>query len=175
MEREAKPMSKLNVAAVFTVAAAGALFVYTAVVALQAYYQSTVTAEEERKAVAGIDTEVRSLRAAQMTKLSEYKWVDQNKRTVTVPVDLAMELVTRDVTAKEPSLVPALVPAHSVPTVPAVWGRPPDNATPPAPAEPAPAAAEPAPAAAEPAPATAEPPPAPAASPTATPEEATAP
>lgn len=134
MEREANPTSKLNVAAIFTVAAVGALFVYTAVVALQAYYQSTVTAEEDRKAIAGIDTELRSLRAAQLTKLSQYTWVDQQKRTVTVPVDLAMSLVTREVAANAPSLVPAVVPAHSAPTVPAVWGRPPDNATPPAPA-----------------------------------------
>jgi len=135
MERPEKhASSKLNVAAIFTVAAAGALFVYTAVVALQAYYESTVTAEEERKAVEGIDTEVRSLSAAQLQKLADYKWVDQAKRTVTVPIALAMDLVSDDVAAGKSSLVPAVVPAHSAATVPAVWGRPPDNAVPPVPA-----------------------------------------
>jgi hypothetical protein len=119
MADEAKPTNKLNVAAIFAVAAAGALFVYTAVVALQAYYLKTVAAEEERKAAQGIDSEFRSLRAAQLAEISEYRWLDQEKRTVTVPIDLAMELVTRDAAANAPSLVPAAVPAHSVPTVPA--------------------------------------------------------
>jgi len=168
MEREKRPTSKLNAAAIFTVAAAGALFVYVAVVALQAYYQSTVTAEEERKAAQGLDTEVRSLRAAQLAKLSEYKWVDQQKGTVTLPIERAMELVTRDAQAMAPSLVPAVVPSQSVPTVPAVWGRPPDNATPPAPAAPTPPAATPA-APTQPAPA------APAAAPEPKPEEPPAP
>jgi hypothetical protein len=47
------------------------------------------------------------LREAESGKLATYGWVDQNAKVVHLPIDRAIELTARDLTAKQPKRQPA--------------------------------------------------------------------
>ena len=84
----------------------------------------------EERETAGQDSQQRTLRARQMKEL---EGGERNAQSGigTIPIDVAMKLVASEGNdSAVASLVPA-VGAHDKPTVPAVWGRPPDDAKPP--------------------------------------------
>jgi len=77
----------------------GAMFVLVfvlSVIALIGYYGRVATEEFEVKVVGQPANEVRDLRAQQLARLHEYRWIDRNSGTVTIPIERAMELVAAE-------------------------------------------------------------------------------
>ena len=140
MEATEKQPDTPNLVGITVIGAAGALLVFVLFVALQAYYSAEASALQSERDAEGIDLEYRNLLVEQETMLSNPRWVDQGKRTAAYRIESAMERVVEAAKAdRGASLVPA-VGAHDTPTVPAIPGRPDDNAQVPAPAGATPAA-----------------------------------
>jgi len=86
------------------VAAAIGTFVLVATVLwLEALYHGTVEAERKRKVVAQVPVELRTVEAAQLDQLREYRWVDRERGIVTIPIERAMELVIAEPRGAEAS------------------------------------------------------------------------
>jgi hypothetical protein len=143
MEATEKQPDNPNLIGIIVIGAAGSLLVFVLFVALQGYYQAEASALQAERDAEGIDLEYRNLLVEQETLLNNPRWVDQGKRTAAYRIQSAMERVVEEAKAdRGASLVPA-VGAHDTPTVPAVAGRPDDNAqVPTAPAAPAAAPAD---------------------------------
>ncbi len=90
-----------------TVGIVGTLLVIIVVVFVQGLYESVNRAEFERKIVREIPAELRSLRAAQQTRLQATGWVDKQNGIVAVPIEKAMELLTQDPDPAAPIILPA--------------------------------------------------------------------
>jgi hypothetical protein len=134
MEATEKQPDTPNLISITVIGAAGALLVFILFVALQAYYSADASALQAERDAEGIDLEYRNLLVEQETMLSNPRWVDQGKRTAAYRIESAMERVVEAARAdRGAALVPA-VGAHDTPTVPAIPGRPDDNAQVPAPA-----------------------------------------
>lgn len=159
MEATEKQPDTPNLVGIIVIGSAGALLVFILFVALQAYYSADASALQAERDAEGIDLEYRNLLVEQETMLNNPRWVDQGKRTAAYRIESAMERVVEAAKAdRGATLVPA-VGAHDTPTIPAIAGRPDDNAQVPTPAATAPAAGTPAegtPAEGTPAPGTAE-------------------
>lgn len=92
------------------VGAISVILTLVAVIALQAWYYQAQESEVARKAVAS--EELSALRADQFELLQSYRWVDQTKGTVSIPIDRAMELVVRDL-ATDSTRMPSPVKAET--------------------------------------------------------------
>jgi hypothetical protein len=89
-----------------TVGIVGTILVIVVVVFVQGLYESQHRAEFGRKVVAEAPAELRSLRAAQRTKLQAMGWVDKQNGIVAVPIERAMELLAADPKPAAPIIVP---------------------------------------------------------------------
>jgi hypothetical protein len=117
---------KSNTLAIVTIGVASVVLLWASIVALQAYYENSFGAEMHRKATEGKGDELRTLLAEQRAGLQALRRNDEE--TVRIPIERAKQLVVAELRTGEPaSLVPAVGP-HTTPTVPAEWGRPPDDA-----------------------------------------------
>jgi hypothetical protein len=77
----------------------GGLFVLIlilTVIALVGYFDRVATEEFEVKVVDQTVTAVRELRAEQLSRIREYRWVDRQAGTVTIPIERAMELIVEE-------------------------------------------------------------------------------
>ena len=90
-----------------TVGIVGTLLVIIVVVFVQGLYESVNRAEFERKVVNEVPAELRSLRAAQQTRLHATGWVDKQNGIVAIPIDQAMKLLTQDPDPAAPIILPA--------------------------------------------------------------------
>lgn len=111
---------KVNTYAIVVVGLVGALLTYVSIVALQAYYASTIGAEESVKEVAGLGTDYQSMKAEQSIVMSEYGRTGDKIR---LPIERAKELVLEDARNRASTLVPA-VGEHDTPTVDPATGKP---------------------------------------------------
>ena len=138
MEATEKQSDNPNMVSIIVVGAAGSLLVLILFIALQAYYSAGSSALQAVRDAEGIDIDYRNVQVEQETLLSTPRWVDQNRRIAAFRIESAMERVVAEAAAdRAATLVPA-VGAHDTATVPAIPGRPDDNAqVPAAPAQPA--------------------------------------
>jgi hypothetical protein len=81
---------------ILIVAAVGAILIFVAVVSLEAWFYRTEESERVVKVYSQVPEDLAGLRATQREQLSGYRWVDQARGTVSIPIDRAMELVVRD-------------------------------------------------------------------------------
>jgi hypothetical protein len=79
-----------------TVGIVGTIIVIIVVVFVQGLYESEKRDEFQRKVVDEAPAELRSLRAAQRTRLEETGWVDKQHGIVAIPIERAMELLASD-------------------------------------------------------------------------------
>jgi len=79
-----------------TVGIVGTIIVIIVVVFVQGLYGRGQREEFQRKVVDEAPAELRSLRAAQRTRLAETGWVDKQKGIVAIPIERAMELLASD-------------------------------------------------------------------------------
>ena len=97
-----------------TVGIVGTILVIVVVVFVQGLYESMHRAEFQRKVVAEVPAELRSLRAAQRARLNETGWVDKPNGIVAIPIERAMQLLAADPDPAAPIIVstpPATPPA----------------------------------------------------------------
>jgi hypothetical protein len=79
----------------------GALLTLAIVLALQVLYYSAASEQFERKVVQAPTTQSDTLLAEQATKLTRYDWIDPGKKKVMIPIDRAMELVVKELSATQ--------------------------------------------------------------------------
>jgi hypothetical protein len=77
----------------------GGLFVLIfvlVVIALVGYFNRVATEEFEVKVVDQAAAAPRELRAAQLSRIREYRWVDRQAGVVAIPIERAMELIVEE-------------------------------------------------------------------------------
>ena len=67
----------------------------------QVLYYRVERADEYGKFVVPGYTALKTLQTEQRQALADYKWVDRQKETVTIPIERAMDLVVRDLQAQK--------------------------------------------------------------------------
>ena len=90
-----------------TVGIVGTILVIVVVVFVQGLYLSVNRSEFQRKVVNEAPAELRSLRAAQWTRLHATGWVDKQNGFVAIPIEKAMELLAQDGNPATPIILPA--------------------------------------------------------------------
>ena len=91
----------LNTIKLATVGLLGALITLAIVLALQVLYYSAANEQFERKVIRATTTQSDTLLAEQAVKLTRYDWLDREKKKVAIPVDRAMELVVKELSATQ--------------------------------------------------------------------------
>jgi hypothetical protein len=82
----------------------GAVLLFVLIVALQAVFLNAREGETYDKVVAVGDDDVRGLQARQLGVLNSYRWIDEEKGVVGIPIEDAMKLVVREAGApREPA------------------------------------------------------------------------
>ena len=89
----------LNTAKIAVVGFLGALITLAIVLALQVLYYSAASEQFERKVIQAPTTQSDTLVAEQAVKLTRYDWIDREKKKVMIPIDRAMELVVKELSA----------------------------------------------------------------------------
>ncbi len=91
----------VKTSAVALVGFLAAVVLLVIVILLQVVYYWAAARQVQRKEIDAPQLAQRDVVAAQQAKLAEYRWVDQKKGIVAVPIDRAMDLVVRDLAAAE--------------------------------------------------------------------------
>jgi len=74
----------------------GALVLFALVILLQAFFYWAEKGEVARKNAAQAPAELARLRATQQEILGSYRWVDQAKGVVAIPIERAMTLIVEE-------------------------------------------------------------------------------
>jgi hypothetical protein len=124
---------KLNTIGVVVVGICGAVLVYVTIVALQAFYVNDTSEVQNTADYGGQDTGLKSLRAAQMGMINDYKTNSKpaepkpgeaaKPQTYHVPIEVAMKHVVDEAKADPSNLIPT-VGRSDKPTVLPIFGRP---------------------------------------------------
>ncbi|MCA9619680.1 MAG: hypothetical protein KC731_11660 [Myxococcales bacterium] len=77
---------------IFGVGLIGALLIATAVIGVQALFESFDRADRERKATRAV--ELVDYESQQADKLTRYRWVDEKNGVVAIPIERAMDLLS---------------------------------------------------------------------------------
>ncbi len=85
-----------NAAMTILVGISGAVVLFVIVVLLQAFFYRSEEAEQRKKVVNVQAETLADVRAQQQEVLNGYRWVDQQRGVVAIPIDRAMELMIRD-------------------------------------------------------------------------------
>ena len=91
----------LNALKIAVVGFLAALVTFTIILALQVLYYSAANEQMERKVIQAPTTQSDTLLAEQAVKLTRYDWIDREKKKVMVPIDRAMELVVKELSATQ--------------------------------------------------------------------------
>ena len=100
-----------------TVGIVGTILVIIVVVFVQGLYESEKREEFQRKVVNETPAELRTLRAAQLTRLHATGWVDKKNGFVAIPIERAMELLASDPNPAAPIILPEPPASPAVPDV----------------------------------------------------------
>ena len=85
-----------NAPMILTVSLVGAILLLVIVLALEAVFRQVEETEWDRKVVDVRWAELRETQVRQREALRGYRWVDQGKGVVAIPIERAMELTVRD-------------------------------------------------------------------------------
>jgi hypothetical protein len=89
-----------------TVGIVGIILVIVVVAFVQGLFESVSRSEFQRKVVSEAPAEIRSLRAAQLTRLHASGWVDKKNGFVAIPIEKAMQLLIADPDPAAPIVIP---------------------------------------------------------------------
>ena len=89
----------LNTVKIAIIGFLSALITFAIILALQVLYYSAENQQLERKVFQAPTTQSDTLLAEQAVKLTRYDWIDREQRRVMIPVDRAMELVVKELSA----------------------------------------------------------------------------
>ena len=107
-----------------TVGIVGTILVIVVVVFVQGLYESVNRSEFQRKVVNEVPAELRSLRAAQLTRLHVTGWVDRKNGFVAIPIEKAMALLAADPNPAAPIILPEPPAPPPPPAAPDVKKQP---------------------------------------------------
>jgi len=101
METDTKPsvQDDPSTAPTVVIGIAGAVLLLLMVIVLETLFYAAQKREDYRKLVAPPVEELSRLRAEQQERLNAYRWVDQAKGVVAIPIDRAMDLEARGLNA----------------------------------------------------------------------------
>jgi hypothetical protein len=77
----------------------GAIVTFALILLLMVIYYRVDKQQTQIKQINEPPAEWTNLKTAQEGKLASYRWVDQKRQIVAIPIDLAMQLVTAEVAA----------------------------------------------------------------------------
>jgi len=114
MEGKPKAEDRMNMVNVVTVGVVGVLLVWVSIVALQAYYKSTLDKAEQERLVAGQTVDLTKVRAAEGALINGYSARmsgTAQKKVMVIPVQDAMKKVVDELKADPAaSVVPEIGP-----------------------------------------------------------------
>ena len=93
MKSKATPMS---LPMILGIALGIGLLLLSAVIVLEAWFNTRMQQEHESKVVAPPMVELETYEAEQRDHLEEYRWVDQETGVVQLPIERAMQLVVQE-------------------------------------------------------------------------------
>ncbi|HET9622879.1 MAG TPA: hypothetical protein VFP84_16010, partial [Kofleriaceae bacterium] len=124
---------KLNTIGVVVVGICGAVLVYVTIVALQAFYVNDTAELQNTADYGGQDTVLKSLRAAQMGSINDYRPNSKpaepkageaaKPQTYHVPIEVAMKHIVDDAKADPGNLIPTVGRSDRATVLP-IFGRP---------------------------------------------------
>jgi hypothetical protein len=102
---------EVNVPFVLTVGFISAILLIVAVIGTQAWFYSEEQNEIDRKNREYPNTELLTLKAGQTEHLTKYRWIDQKKGIVAIPIEAAMKIMVDS--NGQPPEVDATAPSSS--------------------------------------------------------------
>ncbi len=91
-----RPQDELRASPIVIVGVVGAVLIFVIIVALTALFLWVEEAEIAEKNAGQPPSNLRLSKNEQQVILTEYRWIDQEKGIVRVPIDRAIELVLAD-------------------------------------------------------------------------------
>ncbi len=92
----------LNIARALLTIAVAAVVVFLVMTVIQSRFALPQQANLEAQRLANEPGELLRLQAGQTRELDSYRWIDQEKGIVGIPIDRAMELVVREASTASP-------------------------------------------------------------------------
>jgi hypothetical protein len=102
-EENPRPQDDLKAGPVVLVGIVSVILTFVAIVAISVLFLRGQEAETYNKSKSVAPDELRRLRNDQLLTLAEYRWVDQKKGIVRIPIDRAMEIMVREAAEKSGS------------------------------------------------------------------------
>ncbi len=89
----------LNTIKIAVIGFLATLVTLAVILALQVLYYTAANEQAERKVIQASTTQSDTLLTEQAAKLTRYDWIDREKKKVMIPIDRAMELVVKELSA----------------------------------------------------------------------------
>ncbi|MEQ9411822.1 MAG: hypothetical protein RIK87_29170 [Fuerstiella sp.] len=96
-----EPNDGLNTPALVTAGLVAAIGSFVLIVGLQALYLSYQAGQTQQNQSANTINSSASLLAEQRAKINRYGWINRAQGVVAIPIDRAIELTAKDLTAKK--------------------------------------------------------------------------
>jgi hypothetical protein len=90
----------MNMPLILTIGIVGAILVFVVVVAIEAWFYAQQSQERQAKSLAVQNQTLVDNRVQQLRALEGYRWVDQGKGVVAIPIDRAIALTATDYAAR---------------------------------------------------------------------------
>ncbi len=103
-----------NVTTIAAVGAISVLLTIATIFGVRALYVTYANRETQRKVIDVPTLDSDSKLAEQEAKLNRYGWSNREQGTVTIPIDRAMEIVARELRARQRLAVPSARPLQAV-------------------------------------------------------------
>ncbi len=87
---------EINVKTIFLVTFISLLIFVELIVGAQVFYYNVKNSQHVQKVVSQPSQQLNSHLADQVETLNSYRWVDQEKQIVAIPIDRAMQLMVED-------------------------------------------------------------------------------
>jgi hypothetical protein len=121
----------VNTPVVALVGFLGSILVFAVIIGLLVLFYNVETQQAAEKDLNIVPAEISTLVNGQKAKLTEYRWVDQEKKITAIPISRAMELVASELAANPAAASPKVTaPAANPEAKPEVKSEPKSEATP---------------------------------------------
>ena len=106
----------LHIPLIFTIGALFVILLFVSILLLQAYFYRAARQEYNTKVVMPRNEALVASLAGQQQQLHSYRWIDQDKGVVGIPVQRAVELVIQEGLGTEPARSQPTQPPAPAPT-----------------------------------------------------------
>ena len=123
----------LHIPRIFTIGAVFVILLFVSILLLQAYFYRAARQEYNTKVVVPRNEALVASLAGQQQQLHSYRWIDQEKGVVGIPVQRAVELIIQEGLDTERAKSPPRAQVHQPDTTPPLPVSASEPAQPPAP------------------------------------------